>query len=186
MSAASDFDVEDLLKATLALKATISTYPDTDLFSLSPLSSPDSTPHLSPLSSATSTPVQTPQLPRLLLPLEKLQHAAQPASASPVSASAKPAKESRARKRRKKEKSHSNRKKRRKGRPSEEFAATGTRLEVITKYVEGSVPVISQMQTQKASVANTAYVALDDRVRSQKIHRLHEISGLKLVEWDGR
>jgi hypothetical protein len=181
MSTASDFDVETLLKATLALQTTISTYPNPDLFGLSPLTSPDSTPHQSLPSSAATTPVQSPQLQFSILPFEKLA-----AIAQPVSASAKPAKESRSRKRRKKQKSHSNRKKRRNGGPSEEFAVTGTRPEVISKYVVGSVPVSSQMQAQKASVAKTAYVALDDRVRSQKIYHLHELTGFKIVEWDGR
>ncbi|KAF8200835.1 hypothetical protein BJ912DRAFT_1019823 [Pholiota molesta] len=42
------------------------------------------------------------------------------------------------------------------------------------------------MNMQEARVVKTAYAAIDDRIRSQKIYRLPEVSALKYVAWDGR
>lgn len=175
------FNFESLLQASIAHEATAFADPHIDLFGLSPLSSPDTSPLQSPLPSATSTPGQSPQIPILPLPVYNPTPILHPASAV-----SKPAKESMARKSCKKEKGHLNHSKNHHKQWSEGFATVDTRKAVINKHVKGNVPILSQMSMEEAGVTWTAYIRLDDHTHSQKIYWLKELTGFKLVEWDGR
>ncbi|KAF8200834.1 hypothetical protein BJ912DRAFT_1054303 [Pholiota molesta] len=133
-AAAPDFDLESLLKASLAREAIASTDTDLDLFSLSPLSSPDSTPQHSRPPSVASTPTQSPRLAPSPLPIEESTPSSQPAAK-------RLAKESSARKAKKKKHSHANRDRRRQKERAQGFAVVETREDVINKYVKGNVPI---------------------------------------------
>jgi hypothetical protein len=178
--AAPNFDFEGLLKASLALESAASIDPDP--FSLSPLSSPDVTPAQSPSSSATSTPLQSPARKPSPLPMDAI------ATQQDATATRPRAKESATRKERKKAESRANRRARRRENRKQHFAPD-TREAVVDKYVKEAVPLASGMDVEAANVAKTAFVAIDDRVRSRKAYQLGELVGtlgFKLVEWDGR
>lgn len=182
---APDFDIEGLLKASLALED--AAYADPHLFSLSPFSSPDATPNRTPLCSTTSTPAQSPKLRHLPLPLDNPINTFEDALGA-----TSPENDSSSRESRKKQQSRANRRQRRRDARTENFAAADIRESIVDKHVTGAVSVVSEMDAQAADVAKTGYIALDDRVRSRKVFQLEELVGsqskfrLRLVEWDGK
>lgn len=163
------FNFENLLMQSIARED-----PYDPLFSLSPLSTPPSTPLGSPHPSAAPLP-----------PADGPAQRQQPPSAPTESRLAK-----------KKKKGHKNRRNRRdKVKQQQSFGDYAVREEAKAKYVNYDEPIAAYNSLRSAKVASSGFVGLNSqrssRQSSKKQYTLEEMVGegsefnFKLVEWDG-
>lgn len=95
------------------------------------------------------------------------------------------------RNKKKKRQGHTCRSKKRAKEREARFSPYEARPAVKAKYVDQATSVHTSASVETSRVASTAYVALDDRVRSKKVYALHELVGpgsklgFILQEWDG-
>ena len=91
----------------------------------------------------------------------------------------------------KKAQGHACRSKKRAKAKESRFSPYESRPAVKAKYIDNATSIRTATSLGSSRVASTAYVALDDRVRSRKSYRLDEVAGpasklgLTLQEWDG-
>jgi len=91
-----------------------------------------------------------------------------------------------------KSQSHINRKHQRQTVRNESFSHHKPRSSTYNKYVATATPIVTPMSTATARVAKSAFVGLDDRIRSQTAHKLEDVVGegsrynFTLQTWDGR
>jgi hypothetical protein len=157
-------------------------YDDSGLFSLSPLSSPEPSPPPSPISP--SIPISDPEIE---IPL--LAETSSPSSVTmtPIIPAHQPVDRVKKRKRQ----SHNCRSKRRAKEKEDQFSPYEARPAVKAKYVDHANLIHTSTSVGTSPVASTAYVALDNRIRSKRFYRLDELVGptsklgLMLQEWDG-
>lgn len=166
------FDFQELLKKSVE-RSQAAEHDHSGLFSLSPLTSPESSraSSLAPLSpTALDKPLTPP--PARMTPESPISH--------PVDRTKK-----------KKKHSHACRNKKRAKEKEARFSPYGARPTVQAKYVDHATSVHTSASVKTSRVARTAYTALDDRIRSKRLYSLHELVdpesklGLTLQEWDG-
>ena len=92
----------------------------------------------------------------------------------------------------KKSQSHSNRDKKRQKIRNESFSHHEPNPRIRQKYILTANPIATPMSTADSPVAKNAYIGIDDRLRSQTVHKLEDLVGpesrykFQLQTWDGR
>ena len=163
---------QELLKKSVE-RSQAAEHDHSGLFSLSPLTSPESSRASSP------APLSPTALDKPLTP--------PPARMTPESPISHPVD----RTKKKKKHSHACRNKKRAKEKEARFSPYGARPTVQAKYVDHATSVHTSASVKTSRVARTAYTALDDRIRSKRLYSLHELVdpesklGLTLQEWDG-
>lgn len=202
------FDFPELLKKSMD-RAHAAERDDSGIFSLSPLSSPEPSRPTSPASLPTSTP---PFLNGLfsLSPLSSPEPSRPPSPASltqmtpplPQEDSPPPNPSETLtianhhhhpeRVKKKKAQSHACRNKKRAKAKQSRFSPYESRPAVRAKYIDNATSIQTATSLESPPVASTAYVALDDRLRSKKTYRLEDVVGptskfgFVLQKWDGQ
>ena len=193
------FDFQELLKQS-AERAQAAEYDFSGLFSLSPLSSPESSRPSSPVNLLSLSPLSSPEPSRPSSPVTHPSHAlgqetpfldesstSQKLHTMPMIAIHQPVDRV---KKRKRQSHHCQNKKRAKEKEIE-FSPYVARPAVKAKYVNNATSIHTSASVETSRTASTAYVALDDRIRSRKFYWLHELVGpasklgFILQEWDG-
>ncbi|KAF8971659.1 hypothetical protein BDZ97DRAFT_1752936 [Flammula alnicola] len=148
---------------------------DADLFSLSPLTSPE------------PTPPPSPQLAPITLP--DINFEPLPPNAGSSSTQSKPTPKDR--KARRKSSSRAARQKKRDGARESTYGHYHVRKKVQERYINNAEAIECDVEMEKADVTSTAYTAKDDGARSRKIFQLDEVVGenskynFKPVSWNG-
>jgi hypothetical protein len=87
---------------------------------------------------------------------------------------------------------HTNRRQQRQRVQDQSFSHHTPRSSTYNKYIATATPIVTPMSTASAPVANSAFVGLDDRMRSKRVYKLEEVVGKEslynftLQTWDGR
>ena len=174
IAALPSFDFQELMQKSIE-RAQAADYDSSGLFSLSPLSRPEPSRPPSPVS-------LTPTILRELSP---------PPATSATHTSCKPHLHV-DRVKKKKSQSHACRSKQHAKAKQSCFSPYESRPAVRAKYVDDAASIQTSTSLESSSVVGTAYVALDDCLRSKKTYRLHEAVGsasklgFVLQEWDGK
>lgn len=192
IAANPDFDLASCVQARLLHEDAALQPASVDLFSLSPLTSPEPTPPPSPQ----ITPV--PSLPNPASDGLDAEHFSSSTRALPLPIDhppppmkdlLTPSSKIKNRKAAKKAASHAQRSKRR---AAAEFRNYVVRVKVANRYVNLTDSIRCGMDTQAAPVQSTGFTARDDGTRPQKEHCLDEMVGetsrfkFRLEKWDGR
>lgn len=93
---------------------------------------------------------------------------------------------------RKKLQSHNHRSKQRQKIQQESFSHHERQSSAYRKYISTATPIVTPMSTANAPVTKSAFVGLDDRIRSRGQYRLEDMVGegstfqFEYQAWDGR
>jgi hypothetical protein len=137
-----------------------------DLFSLSPLTSPEPSPTSTPTVKTTELPVE----------ISSPSQAAEPLSTAQARL-----------KRRRVNQGRKNRAKRHCNAKQKERDGPPIRAEAEEKYAANSAPVFTPASTMESNVASTGYVGLNrcTKVREDSLKELRDM-GFDILKWDGR
>ena len=166
------FDFQELLKKSVE-HSQAAEHNYSGLFSLSPLTSPESSRASLPAPPSPTTLDKPPTPP--------------PAHMMPETSISHPVDQTR----KKKTQSHACRNKKRAKEKGGRFSPYGARPTVQAKYVDNATSVHTSASVETSRVARTAYTALDNHMRSKWLYSLQELVGLEsklgltLQEWDG-